>query len=137
MAMFMWCFIKNIQINWAIFSYEYWGKSCPVYSENGDKHIKTRPSQWSDYRHIGIMDVFSKYDIYGPQMEKSELSKYEVCKYTQMKLRYVKIIYLYIYINYIYDYWSVKLLSKCFMQYLHVNMSISQPPCGCVKLKHN
>ena len=35
-----------------------------------------------------------------------------------MILRYVEMIYLYIYINYIYD--SVKLLSKCFVQYLHV-----------------
>ena len=31
---------------------------------------------------------------------------------------------LYIYINYIYDYWSFKLLSKCFVEYLHVQMSI-------------
>jgi hypothetical protein len=79
--------------------------------------------------------MFSQYMIFTDRRwKKSELSKYEVCKLK--KLRYVEIIYLYIYINYIYDYWSVKLLSKCFVQYLHVNMSISQSKAQLIILFH-
>ena len=72
-----------------------------------------------------ILDVFSKYDIYGPQMEKIWIIKIWGLQIDIEEITLCRNdLSLHLYQLYIRLFIFIKLLSKCFVQYLHVKMSI-------------